>query len=411
MIQYINYDGKLDFELENMTVNSIENVKSLDMFDLNIIDLSNGNFWKTYIPYEFSTRVGCLNDFSNVKEMVAARKNANILYLLPRDCYYKFKYNPVYKNFEKKVRLRDIISDFCDILQSITPTFLSLRFEMTDTKLISEIVPADFYFTIEEDSYKEIATKSVKSNKATTIHYVKSRIYLSTVKINNKAELLEFLQVLNLISPEKEQEPKWMGGFNMFDDAKQQEVIQMTETEIAELKEKIKKAEEALQENKKYKSVLYTQGDELVNVVFEMLEEMLEVDLSEFEDKKKEDVSFKIGDRIFIGEIKGISDNVKAKNLSQLYNHYYNFEERHPEIDGSDVYKLLIINHQRKKPLDQRDPVDINQINLAENNMGILIVETSELLKLFEKFRNKKITRDEIIQKLTRFGILKIDEN
>ena len=66
------------------------------------------------------------------------------------------------------------------------------------------------------------------------------------------------------------------------------------------------------------KSVLYTNGDELVQVVFEILEELLGCDLSQFVDLKKEDFLFTIEDTTFIGEIKGVNSNVKNPNITQL---------------------------------------------------------------------------------------------
>lgn len=77
------------------------------------------------------------------------------------------------------------------------------------------------------------------------------------------------------------------GEVKMFDDVKQLETIQMTKQEISDLEDRIEKAETQLNENKRMKSILYTQSDELVEVVFEIFKEMLNVDLSRFEDKKK----------------------------------------------------------------------------------------------------------------------------
>lgn len=52
---------------------------------------------------------------------------------------------------------------------------------------------------------------------------------------------------------------------------------------------KIEAAKEILRENAKYKSILFTNGDELVSVVFSILQQLLNYDLSTFADKKKQD--------------------------------------------------------------------------------------------------------------------------
>lgn len=73
----------------------------------------------------------------------------------------------------------------------------------------------------------------------------------------------------------------------MFDDDNQLEIIQENNKAIETANENISNAMKVINQNKRYKSVLYTSGDELVEVIFEILEKMLGCDLSEFTDKKK----------------------------------------------------------------------------------------------------------------------------
>ena len=58
----------------------------------------------------------------------------------------------------------------------------------------------------------------------------------------------------------------------------------------------VTQAEGQLEENAKYKSILYTNGNELVRVVFEILESILDYDLSSFEDILKEDFLINVSD-------------------------------------------------------------------------------------------------------------------
>lgn len=157
----------------------------------------------------------------------------------------------------------------------------------------------------------------------------------------------------------------------------------------------------------RYKSVLYTSGDELVEVIFEILEKMLGCDLSEFTDKKKEDFKFMINDKVFIGEIKGVTPNVKKANVSQLDVHVQEHLDDNDE-ESKNIIALLIINHQRNKPISAREGVNNEVIKLAERN-GSLIVETITLLKLFEQYLLGKKSRDECIDTLANTtGLLEL---
>lgn len=182
---------------------------------------------------------------------------------------------------------------------------------------------------------------------------------------------------------------------------KNKQAIKAAENNIANAMEKIDK-------NNEYKSILYTTGEELVKVVFEILECMLGCDLSQFEDKKKEDFSFERNGIVYIGEIKGISSNIKSQNISQLEFHHQGFIDEHPEIEDKNLRQILIINYQRNTALQERDPVDKKQIELA-SKYGSLIVETRILLKMFEKYKKAEITREECFALLEQHGILEIN--
>ena len=90
----------------------------------------------------------------------------------------------------------------------------------------------------------------------------------------------------------------------MFDDNIQLQIIEKNNETIKDANDSISKAMEVINKNKRYKSILYTNGDELVEEVFEILKEMLGCDLSDFYDKKREDFKFEIGGKTFIGEIR-----------------------------------------------------------------------------------------------------------
>ena len=191
--------------------------------------------------------------------------------------------------------------------------------------------------------------------------------------------------------------PQWLVDSNYFDDVTQQELIDTANKEIFELNKKIEQARVKIQENLKYKSILSTNGNELVAVVFEILEKVLSCDLSEFVDEGKQDFLIKKESVTFIGEIKGITSNVKSENVSQLDVHYQAYlEDLRDKNINENVKSLLIINPFRTKPIKDRDEVHEIQINLAKRN-GSLIITTETLLKIFEKFINNDIDIEKII--------------
>ena len=52
---------------------------------------------------------------------------------------------------------------------------------------------------------------------------------------------------------------------------------------------------------------------------------------------------------------------------------------------------------KRKLPIQDRAPIDNSLIQLAKNKYGQLIIETIDLLKLYEDFKDSRITQEECI--------------
>ena len=237
--------------------------------------------------------------------------------------------------------------------------------------------------------------------------------FVSILSPNDTRELINLSSKLEttrnkLIKENKENVPDWMEDVTMFDDVIQREKIKIAEQEIKDQEAKITAANEKLIENERYKSILYTQGDELADVVKDMIEQLFNIDLSEFTDVKKEDFAFKLDDKFVIGEVKGVTSQVTTQHLSQLDNHLTSFSEKN-SVSEDDVIRLLIIDSQRKIPVAERVPVDQQQIDKAENKYGSLIIVTKEFLKMFEKFKNGDLNREACIDLINQKGILKID--
>lgn len=142
-------------------------------------------------------------------------------------------------------------------------------------------------------------------------------ILLTILNLKTYEDMLALLKIAKFVE-DTSNVPKWISDLEMFDDVQQKEVIEINTIAIEECKKKIENAKKNMKKNNEYKSVLHTNGEGLVKVVFKMLEQLIECDLSGFQDEKKEDFLIKKHDITFIGEIKGVTSNVKSEHVSQL---------------------------------------------------------------------------------------------
>lgn len=398
-IQLINYYGTNSYELKFDRTTTIDSFISFDEFDLNIIDLRHRELFILDVYNKDNLTSNIIKIYENLNTAISNLTKSKVLIIFPNSFKLLLNDGREYKE------LKYMLGFFNYVIHLITNLDLNIKYEYSTTRIDEQIeMYSDFYMDINRD-LKFIKIKS-KGDNPVLIN--KENIYITTLDISFDENLEILLKKLGLIEKENLNEPDWIKDFNFFDDEKQKEKILNSESLIKKEEEKIENSREILLINKKYKSILYTQGEELVDVVKEIISEMLDIDLSGFIDKKKEDIRFEYDNDVFICEIKGISDNVKSRNLSQLDDHFTAFVDENPNIDEEKIFKLLIINFQRKLPLDKRDSIDNKQIAQAEKKYKSLIIETKTLLKLFEDYKNQKINREEIIEKLKTYGILKL---
>lgn len=402
-IQVINYDGNLLYQSKTIICRSLKYPRSLDEFDVNIVDLTSTGIWRN--SNSSKSIIENLNDFKSIKTMLLHSEKAKNILVMPRNI--SFYYYPSGSN-PRSILLKDMLEEVNSILNHIYPyrsKDYDLIFESTETTLNNKAFYADFYFSKKNNSI----TKSDFSEKATTVCFDDGNLYLTTLNIAcDYSHLNIFLDFL-FPSEEKELEPEWVKQISILDDIEKREIIKEAEEIIKEKETDIEESQKVLEKNSRYKSILYTNGDKLVEVVFDVLEQILDCDLSDFKDEKKEDFRIVKKNCTIIGEIKGTSSNIRRENISQLDNHYQTYLDKLDEEGKSEkVYQLLIMNPLRNKPLDEREPVCEDQINLAKRN-GSLIVTTKVLLALFEKFMNKELTTDQCLYLLTEnTGLLTI---
>lgn len=398
MIQIITYDTSKYKEYPKTVykISQLGEIQALDDFEICIIDLSSNNLWKNDGPNP--NDINSRNDLLTLKEAIHNKKKSKILIILPQNI--PFYYNYIYKRngeykFEKSIQIKDNKNNVVEIIRRFLFELcdFEISYEKTNTEIDNTLIKADFNFTDIKNINFEPITFSNNSNKITTIK--NKDTFITTLNLSEKEENINKFIDMYCKKDEKEEKPEWINNIRFFNDEQLSQEKSENIKKIEKLEEENKKLDKQLKKNLEYKSILYTNSDELVKVVLEILDEILEYDSSGFKDEKKEDFLIKKEDVTFVGEIKGLSSAVKNDNVSQLEIHIQRyFDKLQEEGKEENVKGLLIINHQRNKPLEERQKVHQNQIDLA-TKYGVLIVETSTLLKIYEKYKLGKFTKEE----------------
>lgn len=395
-IQVINFTGNGYEDNPDIKVSVLDSPDSFDLNDVNIIDLNSEEIWKNR-QSNMST-IDAEKDILTLMNIIKNSKSSKTVIQLPQN--FKYQYG---ESHRYNTKLKDNIT----VIENITKALIganqiNIMFASTSTKISNMEVKSDFIIEkVENNTARNIFISKSIDGKITTTGG--TRIFITTLDICKDCQMIEFLKHIGAIKSSKEPIPEWMKEVTMFDDKKQLQLIEKSEKTITDCNLKIDTSMNILTENNKYKSILYTQGDELVEVVSDILTEIFEVDLKGFVDKKKEDFLFKQNEITYIGEVKGINTNVKAGNLAQLDKHYHDYRD---ENKNESVKALLIINAQRTKKLSDREAVNDEQIKLAARN-GSLIVETAVFVKMFEMYKLQTMSRDRCIELLRdKKGIL-----
>lgn len=402
--QLITFNGKkLSGKQGNITESPFSSPQSFDGFDINIISFDDETIWR-YDELMIKS-VNCINDIKNLGIMIRNSIKTNVVVVFPKD--YSYRYCPNYQgNLTKRENLKNMLGVMTNILgKMLNPiSEMDIVFEPTKTKIDNQIYSADFFFN--EHNEAEVLLRSSDSRKAIVIR--DSNIIYTTLELNSLERINEFLKNIGL-NEKVEECPEWMTDVKLFDDNELLNKIKASKGIILEEESKIVIAENALSVNSHYKSILYTQSNELVEVVLEILEEMLGFDFSNFEDKHNEDFLYETEDVTYLGEIKGVTSNIRSEHVSQLDTHYYTYLDDHPDKAGK-TKTWLIMNHQRKQSLSQRKEVHETQVKLAERN-GSLIIDTYTLLKLFEKYKNGEFSSEDCLALLSnRTGIITVED-
>lgn len=395
-IQYITNKASKVNSKHTITFSNFNAPKALDSFDINIFSLQDANIWK--YKNVSDAYLDCTDDLHSIKDMINnSHKSVNII-ALPQNYTHAFNLSSSGTYINRKELKNEIGNLWQILLPQIIPKYIinsyKLIYENSETilgksKFISAFCIMDVFLS------EERLTQSSGGNKVTTAK--NDRVILTTLDLSSpNADFDDFIKGIGL-DVEKTEMPEWLIETECFDDSVQKASIAENKAKILELNEQIEHSKERLEENLKYKSILVTNSSELVEVVFEMLEKMLDCSLEDFEDENIEDFLIKKQSITFVGEIKGVTSNVKSEHVAQVDRHYQAYLDRLSEEGKTEnVKSLLIMSPFRTKPLTERGEVHENQIHLAKRN-GSLIITTDKFLKLYEMFVSGMINSEKIV--------------
>ena len=366
-IQIITKNVNFGGDIENHKISSFGDFDSFDAYDFNIIDLNHSEVMEfDESKREFSFE----EDFRTINNNIGNMKTDNkIIFLSPQNIRTR-----LLKSDWASSDVKIVIKDKTKLLSLLISYFnlfdIDLVFDKDKTKIQGNFLFSDF--CILEKGENDVITKNIH-DKITTVR--NNNKYFTVLQFDTTKDLIDYLIEINLIN-EQIQAPAWFNEIKLYDDEEQFHIINVENEKIENSKIKINQSKEILEKNNHYKSILYSNSDELVNVVFEILEEILDCDLSCFADERKEDFLIEFDDnKIIIGEIKGVSSNVRYDPIDQLERHYHTYLEEHAiESEMENIKQLLIINYERKKKPSERTEIHNNQLKIAERN-GCLIID------------------------------------
>lgn len=398
MIQIItdNLDKYKQFSKNIFAISKIDEFQSFDNFDITIIDITDSSLWYNNSD---TVNINRNSDLKTINNAIQKSKKCNIAILFPQNISFHYSrtydYNINRYKYTESKRIKDIKENFVNIINNnlLNMGNIKINYGKTYTKINKIKYEADFSFiNIVEDNIK---MKAENNNDVTIIN--NNGVLITTLKMNLEEEVLNFLHKFfdDCFSKLSEQ-PDWIKDVDFYTDNECKKEISNLDKKIEELRTEKNKYEKMLEENLKYKSILYESGDVLSKQINDILSEIFEYDNSEFIDEYEEDGRIKLDDVTFIIETKGLNNEISGHNISDACNHLIIYEDK---LDADNIKEnakcLFFVAYERNKPLNERTAIKDRIEKIAKAN-NTLIIDTRVFLNIFEDFLNKKITKEEI---------------
>jgi len=190
----------------------------------------------------------------------------------------------------------------------------------------------------------------------------------------------------------KSKAPTWTNDFKVpGEEAVGREIKQLEEDKI-KTEEKITCKEAEKEEITRYKELLFEDGDELRDIVWDTLGQIgFKVNRH---DEHKEDGSIQEGEDVAVLEIKGREKSLTTGDVRQLDDWITDNTLR----EGEEPIGILIGNHYRLKKPENRDepfPPDVLRYVKA-NSRKLSLITTLQLFELFCMVKNGKLDADTV---------------
>lgn len=246
------------------------------------------------------------------------------------------------------------------------------------------------------ENKKFICVKNTKYyhmvNKNNILIMLDPEIYNNCDKINNG--FIDFILELVIEKNNSENHPQWVDNIFILDDINIDNQIEKHKNDIEKIRSEIANLKIKADKNNDIKKLFYSEGDELVQVVILILNEILGIDNKDFSDIKKEDYRIHLSGYELLFEVKGVNRPVKKKDVSQIWTHLVEAEE----LDETKEYKgCLIVNPYRLVDLEERIKKDFYHPDVKKliEFHNVCSIDTITLYCYYKNFIDGCLTADD----------------
>lgn len=194
----------------------------------------------------------------------------------------------------------------------------------------------------------------------------------------------------------KNEIPVWVNDYCLKNEESDLKEKTNIDDKIKKLQDKREKLELKIQENFKYKKLLYATGEELENSVKKIFEEF-GFEMLKLRPNNRSDINLKYKDKYFVCEVKGLSKSAAERNANQLQKwetEFFEDFEIHPK-------QILIVNGFRNVPLkDRNEDVFPTQMLEYATKKEQCLITTIQLLCIYLHWLDDHSILDEILEKI-----------
>lgn len=382
----------------NLVVNNFHSPESFNDFDINIVDLTDvwvrENIMAMQLIYE--------KDFQTIGRMIEKAPDKKVIIIFPRNVDITLQYNQTMSVHSEKIKDRLDLAKEC--LESVIPFNYIPEYNPSKIEIDGATFEADFVFSNLLD-IQEVLKRENSDNDYLVVK--RDNIYLTTLTLNQ--DNIDIFINNFIISTKVEVIPDWFEKIIFDNDTELNKEKDEKSNKIREIQEEITTIDKKLEKNALIKSIVYTDGNKLVSQVINILNDIYKIKENSFVDENREDYNFVHKEKPYVVEIKGVKNNVKKTNISQLFHHVQYYIQDHPSESEPEIIALLIMNHQKDKVPSERVHVHENDVKLAKH-LRVLIIETPTLLEIYGLIL-KNDCRAEVIKIIeSKTGLLAMDD-